>query len=121
MNRLHGMTAAIEVGFSRSERMASTDETTTTPAATDGDSCATGTASFALITYFKANRAQVAAIAAAAASTTPATAAAGTAPEAAPGAATTTPATPAAGTVTPATGTAAPSSQTASAPTAGAK
>lgn len=119
MNRLHTMTAATEVGFSRSERMATADSSAGPPAA-DSATCTSGTASFALVTYFKANRAQVAAIASAT-SATPATPGATAAPAAAPGAGTASPVTPAAGTTTPATGTPAPSSQTASAPTAGAK
>ena len=109
MNKLHTMTAATEVGFSRSETVAGADPSAPPPA-TDGASCTAGTASFALVTYFKANRAQVASIGAAT-SATPATPGAAATPPAA------TPATPAAGTTTPATGTTAPSGQSASAPT----
>jgi len=121
MNRLHTMTAATEVGFSRTESMASTDSSAPAPAA-DSATCGAGTASFALVTYFKANRAQVAAIAAATSGTPATPAAAGpTAPGATPGAETTTPVTPAAGATTPATGATAPSTQTAAAPTVGSK
>jgi hypothetical protein len=120
MNRLHTMTAATEVGFSRSERMAGADPSTPPPA-TDGATCSAGTASFALVTYFKANRAQVAAIGATT-SATPTTSGAATPPAVTPAAGTTpTPVTPAAGTTTPASSATAPSGQTASAPTAGAK
>jgi type IV pilus assembly protein PilM len=76
MNRLHAMTAASQVGFSRSERIAATGTTGTAATGT----CATGTASFALVVYFKATAPQLAATAAAAAGATaaPVTPAAGT-------------------------------------------
>ena len=98
IDRLHGITGVTDVGFSRSERLEKGGEGT----GSGGGDCRNGdvrTARFALVTYFKASPAQLAAAAAGPATPTP------VAPAAAKPAATTPPAT------------AAPTNQTASAST----